>query len=265
MAVAADWSVVQNEGYCYGAYGCQEVIDANATTWGHLRNKEELNASAAEFVPGKPCAQNGPGTVRALLHCLLENETMPVGAQAIRTVRLLEATAACLIQHHWRRVLWARQCAAWELQHAQDLWSQWHSEGPRRQRRRARSVASKAASPEGVGNFWHVSQKAWLRSGPSLDSKVLADLLKGEVVQQIGPELVLPSGVIRLPVEAGSCKGWATRSATAVGGPVLLQATASSRPKQSARSKSRSSTRSSMRSQSARRWVAVGTGPRDHH
>ncbi|CAE8583757.1 unnamed protein product [Polarella glacialis] len=107
----------------------------------------------------------------------------------------------------------------------QGHWPSSHASSPSSAAHRARSAPSrKASGNSNAGDWWRVCQHALLRSGPELDSEVLGDLSKGWALRQIGKVRALANGILRLPVEAGGLRGWATLSAEAQGGPVLLEA-----------------------------------------
>ena len=71
---------------------------------------------------------------------------------------------------------------------------------------------------------WRVQRPVLVRAQEALDSPVLAELSAGAVVRSTGAERTLPSGVVRVQVEARGVRGWATLSAVPLGGPVLLEA-----------------------------------------
>jgi len=66
-----------------------------------------------------------------------------------------------------------------------------------------------------------------LRASEELSSEAVSSLFCGDIVEQAGPTILLPEGIIRMSiVTTGPLKtfGWVTVDASAVGGPVLLKA-----------------------------------------
>lgn len=65
-----------------------------------------------------------------------------------------------------------------------------------------------------------------VRALSDLHSEALASLSCGEIVEQAGPTVQQPDGIVRMPITTGGASricGWVTMDATSAGGPVLFK------------------------------------------
>ena len=67
-------------------------------------------------------------------------------------------------------------------------------------------------------------EKVIMREQISISSAKISELSRGDIVTQVGEELVIEDGIIRLRVADASGKvGWVTKDATEADGPVFLE------------------------------------------